>query len=149
MEFLVKECLEITWYYSPAEITLEVNKESINTKIHVPENRVKNTIDFIKNGYNFLKIKSSVSSYYSMEEKKQALIFSIAPENKELVNYQIQGLFDFIIEKLSNINGALTQEDIANQAYYLEEHFNKKKFTEYLDNKLPVKENVLVKKLKL
>lgn len=151
MEFLVKECLKITWYYSPTEITVEINKQRINSNTYLPEERIKNTIDFLKGGYKFLKIESSVGSCYVMEEKKQALIFSVAPENKELIMHQIQGLFDFIIDTLGNenSNGILNQEDITNQANYLEEHFNKKKFTDYLDNKLPEKEKASVKKLKL
>ena len=149
MEFLIKEHVEITWYYCPREITNEINKErTINHLSSCSEEYVKSTIDNIKSGHKFLKIEGSVGSSYCPQERKQRLFFSMSQENKELIVQQVQGLFESIIIELGKGN-KLSQEDIINQANYIQEHYYKKKFSEQLNEKFPEKEKASLKKPKI
>lgn len=149
MEFLIKEAIEIKWYYSPSEMVQEVNKERTINKLMVSyDDQVKSAIDYLKMGHTFLKIEGSVGSYYCPNEKKQVLKFSVNPENSELIKGQIQGLFEFIISELGQ-GKTLTQQDINNQAHILSEYYYRSKFVEKLEEKLPEKEKASVKKPKI
>lgn len=149
MEFLIKEAIEINWYYSPTEVTQEVNKERTKNKMNLCyDDQVKNAIDCLKSGHNFLKIEGSVASYYCIKERKQVLKFSVNPENKDLIKEQVQGLFDFIILSLGQGN-QINQQDINNQAKLISDYYYRKKFVEKLEDKFPEKEKASEKKPKI
>lgn len=149
MEFLIKEAIEINWYYSPNEVVQEVNKERTINKITLSyDDQVKSAIDCLKMGHTFLKIEGSVGSYYCPNEKKQVLRFSVNPQNSELIKEQIQGLFEFIISELGQ-GKTISQQDINNQAYLLSDYYYRSRFVEKLEEKLPEKEKASVKKPKI
>lgn len=149
MEFLIKEHVEINWYYSPTEITNEINKErALNKLSSCSEDYVKSAIDLIKLGHSFLKLEKSVGSCYCPTNRKQQLIFSMSLENKELILTQVQGLFEYIIEQLGKGNTSL-KDSFNDHALYLQQHYEKKKYSEYLNIKFPEKDLASIKKPKI
>lgn len=149
MEFLVKEKVKLSWYYSPQEMVETINKERKSNNLSLClEDQVKSVIEFIKIGNEFLKIDKSAGSYYCMEEKKQVITFDVNPQYVELIKFQMQGLLSFVVEQLSKGNRIIFN-DVTHQADFLEDYYKKEKFTEYLDDKFPEKEKASVKKLKI
>lgn len=149
MEFLIKEAIEINWYYLHVELMTEVNKErKINQINPCSEEYIKTHVDFLKMGHEFLKIEGSVGSYYCQKEKKRVLRFSVKLENNDLIKTQVQGLFEFIIIELGK-GKQITKENISNKATLLENYYYSSKFVEKLENKLPEKEKASEKKPKL
>lgn len=151
MKFLVQEILKITWYYSPLEVTKEINKNRKNTNLEpLEQSIVLNHISYLQQAQKYLNLEKPVGYYYEPKEsiRKQALSFHVNPENKELITEQIQGLFDYMIDNMSQ-NIFLSEGDIANHATYLENYFNKRKMSEYLDQKYPEKEKASIKKPKI
>lgn len=145
----MKELVELKWYYSPEEIVKEVNKERLENGIsscHIIE--VKDVIDYLKSGKDFLELESSVGSYYCMKEKKQVLTFSVYSKDSKLVKRQIKGLFDFILSELGH-GKKVDKQDIKNQAYFLCDFYVKNKCRENLEDKLPKKEKASSKKPKI
>ncbi len=149
MDFEIKECVEITFYYDLNEMSNEANKIKKDNENAINKdysNTLKRMVEHIKMGHTFLPIVGSVGNKYDMNVKKQCYIFSVEQEKVDLLKFQIKEIFNIFIENAMN-EKFLDLEDVKDTIYLLEKVFINGKLKENLENKL--KEKDITKKPKI
>ncbi len=148
MDFLVKRVNKLTWYYSQKEMTEQVNKlRQENNLDSCTENFVNTKIEYIKTNKLFSKIDNSAGSYYCPKEKKQAITFDVKTEYLELIDFQMQGILNFIVQQMGR-GQPVTYNDMVNHVNYLENYYNSRQFVEKLEEKYPEKIKASIQKPK-
>lgn len=148
MEFLVKRVNKLSWYYSVSEMLDNINKtRSEHNLDSCSEDLLKGKIEYIKIGEQFLKIEDSMGSYYCPKEKKQVITFDVKTEHIQLIEFQMQGLLNFVVEELA-YNKIIRFDDVVNHANYLEDYLNKQKLAEEFEEKYPEKIKASIQKPK-
>lgn len=139
MEFLVKRVNKLSWYYSVSEMLEQINQVRSEHNLDTcSEDLLKGKIEYIKIGDQFLKIENSAGSYYCMKEKKQVITFDVKTEHIQLIEFQMQGLLNFVVEELGR-NKRVSFDNVVNHANYLEDYLNKKNLAEEFKEKYPEK----------
>lgn len=149
MDFEIKECVEINFYYDLNEMSNEANKikkDNGNVINKDYTNTLKRMVEHIKMGHTFLPIVGSVGNKYDMNVRKQCYIFSVEQEKVDLLKFELKEIFNIFIENAMN-EKILDLEDVKNTIYLLEKVFINEKLKENLENKL--KEKDITKKPKL
>lgn len=148
MEFLVKRVNKLTFYYSLKEMKEYINQLRKENNIEsCTENFINVKIDYIKLQNLNLKIENSANSYYCPKEKKLTINVEVKTEHIEMIEFQIPGLLNFIVEEMGQ-GKPVTFNDMLNQANYLESYYNSSQFVDKLEEKYPEKTKSSINKPK-